>query len=259
MASPKKASVHQDRKFEIAAGVFIPLRVYKELRRGYRASVGKKQLIFRFPHGLTPTRQQVAFDELTTWARETFIEKPTAFKHLIPRKLSQNGSLIIMDSTYTVNLIRAVGRNSSKAYYDAENDHLIHIELTPLGDPDLELNKVQTLISRLSGQKYLPEVTRRVHELNQLHFKRPIKAVKLKLAQTRWGSCSSSGNINLSTRLLLVPAQARDAVIVHELSHLVYLNHSQKFWDTVEKAMPDYRKWHQFLDTQGSNYQFTPI
>jgi predicted metal-dependent hydrolase len=67
-------------------------------------------------------------------------------------------------------------------------------------------------------------------------------AFKLSSARTRWGSCSSHGNINLSWRLILFPVEIMDYVVVHELAHLTELNHSPRFWSKVEEVIPDHRQ-----------------
>jgi len=67
-------------------------------------------------------------------------------------------------------------------------------------------------------------------------------AVKVNNAKTRWGSCSNKGSINYSWRLIMAEEDIIDYVIVHELAHLRELNHSSRFWVTVETMLPDYRK-----------------
>ena len=61
-------------------------------------------------------------------------------------------------------------------------------------------------------------------------------------AKTRFGSCSSKGNIAYSYLLVLYPEDAIDYVVVHELAHLAQLNHSQRFYKIVEKIFPDYKR-----------------
>lgn len=78
--------------------------------------------------------------------------------------------------------------------------------------------------------------------------------VRLMRARTRWGSCSSRRNLNLNLKLLGAPLAVIDSVIVHELAHLKFMNHSQDFWSLVEKHFPEYKaadlwlkKNHQLL------------
>ena len=115
---------------------------------------------------------------------------------------------------------------------------------------------IRTLLSRIVGADYLPAITRRVLALNEQHFRRPIKGVKLKYNHSNWGSCSNSGNINLSTRLLFAPQEVVDYVIIHELAHLIELNHSHRFWDEVARAMPEYEKHEAWLKEFGAGCDF---
>ena len=66
--------------------------------------------------------------------------------------------------------------------------------------------------------------------------------VAIRDQRSRWGSCSSSGNLNFNYRIALLPAYLSDYVIVHELCHRGEFNHSQGFWDLVARAMPNYRE-----------------
>jgi predicted metal-dependent hydrolase len=66
-------------------------------------------------------------------------------------------------------------------------------------------------------------------------------------AKTRWGSCNSKREVRLNWRLVKLPIELVDYVVVHELSHLVELNHSRAFWETVGRAYPDYRRARQEL------------
>ena len=71
---------------------------------------------------------------------------------------------------------------------------------------------------------------------------------------TRWGSCSSKGNLNFNCLLMLMPREILDYVVVHELAHRKEMNHSPAFWDIVESVMPDYRERRDWLKEHGSYY-----
>ena len=71
--------------------------------------------------------------------------------------------------------------------------------------------------------------------------------------RTRWGSCSSKGNLNLNCLLMLAPPDILDYVVVHELCHRKEMNHSPKFWAEVAKVIPDYKERQKWLRTEGSN------
>ena len=72
-------------------------------------------------------------------------------------------------------------------------------------------------------------------------------SVKIGAAKTRWGSCSGKGNLNFHWKLILMPPEILDYVVVHELAHRKEMNHSPRFWAQVEKIMPDYRTRRKWL------------
>jgi len=103
---------------------------------------------------------------------------------------------------------------------------------------------------RAELRKY-SELTRKlVHERltywNQFYdFK--YNRVAIRAQRTRWGSCSSKGNLNFNYKLALLSPELLDYVIVHELCHLGEFNHSDKFWELVSKALPNYREYKDEL------------
>ena len=64
--------------------------------------------------------------------------------------------------------------------------------------------------------------------------------VVIKDTRSRWGSCSTKKNLNFSYRVAFLPAEIRDYIIIHELSHLVHMNHSAAFWSLVSQYCPGY-------------------
>lgn len=75
--------------------------------------------------------------------------------------------------------------------------------------------------------------------------------VTIRHQKSRWGSCSSKGNLNFNCLLMLTPREVQDAVIVHELCHRKQMNHSKKFYQEVYRVYPDYDKWMRWLKKEG--------
>lgn len=67
-------------------------------------------------------------------------------------------------------------------------------------------------------------------------------SVSIRAQKTRWGSCSSKGNLNFNCLLMLIDTEAIDYVVIHELCHIKELNHSKRFWSLVETYMPNYKE-----------------
>lgn len=82
-----------------------------------------------------------------------------------------------------------------------------------------------------------------------IEFK-PLSKIFIKNTRTRWGSCSSKGNLNFSYKLATLPAHLSDYIIVHELCHLKEFNHSQAFWDLVAVTMPKYKQYRHELKSE---------
>ena len=74
------------------------------------------------------------------------------------------------------------------------------------------------------------------------------KGVKITSAEKRWGSCSSKNTICFSYRCAFLSQKCKEYIVIHELSHISEFNHSKKFYDVVERYMPDYKSAEKELD-----------
>ena len=76
--------------------------------------------------------------------------------------------------------------------------------------------------------------------------------ISIRKQHTRWGSCSSDGNLNFNALLMLMPNEMQDYVVVHELAHRIEMNHSKRFYAEVAKILPDYKEREKYLKENGS-------
>lgn len=80
-----------------------------------------------------------------------------------------------------------------------------------------------------------------------------IKRVSVRDQSSRWGSCSSSGVLSYSWRLILAPPFVLDYLAAHEVAHLIEMNHSRRFWRLVERICPDMGRAKAWLDAHGAD------
>lgn len=76
--------------------------------------------------------------------------------------------------------------------------------------------------------------------------------LSIRSQRTRWASCSSSGAMSFNWRLLLAPERVLDYVIWHEVCHLEVPNHSSRFWELLERWLPDFKEPHVWLRRHGA-------
>lgn len=78
-----------------------------------------------------------------------------------------------------------------------------------------------------------------------------VNKLTIKDQKTRWGSCSSLGNINYNWRIIMAPESIVDYLVIHEVSHRLFLNHSTDFWNLVKRHSPNYIEHKLWLKEHG--------
>ncbi len=75
--------------------------------------------------------------------------------------------------------------------------------------------------------------------------------IAIRSQRSKWGSCSSKGNLNFNCLLMLAPPEVLDSIVVHELCHRKEMNHSKRFYAEVLRVFPDYKIWNKWLKENG--------
>ena len=223
--------------------VKFPVKIHYENRTNSRASIGKRSVNIRIPFFLTPKLRIKEKTKLLSWAEGKLKENTHKRKPRPIREYKDNDILKIGDKDYILKIDYKEKKSSSAKLIDNN----IYLSVSSKLSKEKEKKHIATLLSRLIGQERLPGLIKKVMGLNEKYFNRNINKISFKHQRSRWGSCSSKGNINISTRLLFAPDDVLEYVCIHELAHLVYLNHSKKFWALVARAVPDYKDKQKWL------------
>ncbi len=105
-------------------------------------------------------------------------------------------------------------------------------------------------------EKWYRERAREVITDKVTYFQRfvgkSVGEIRIKEQKSRWGSCSSRGNLNFNWKIVMAPDEIIDYLVVHELCHLLHMNHSKEFWDSVGKIIPDYKEREKWLKEKGA-------
>ncbi len=115
--------------------------------------------------------------------------------------------------------------------------------------------RVQTFLKASARRRLLAASERYAAMLG-----REIGRMTLRDARSRWGSCTWSGDLMYSWRLVMAPLEVLNYVAAHEVAHRVEMNHSDDFWSVVEEIFPDYRRQRDWLKREGPklhSYRFT--
>lgn len=152
------------------------------------------------------------------------------------------GSLISVEGTPRKLHLQCGKRVSMKLSEDA-------LELT-LPRPESEesvRNALKQTLSQLALERFRERLNLYAPRISEDYGRVTVREQK-----TRWGSCSSKGNLNFNWKLIQAPPEALDYVVIHELCHLREFNHSPRFWQLVQAQMPEYESWKKWLKQHGT-------
>ncbi|AEV67206.1 M48 family metallopeptidase [Acetivibrio clariflavus] len=115
-------------------------------------------------------------------------------------------------------------------------------------------SKNEDVIKQAMEQWYREKTQEKVLERVQYYqhfFKKRPADVKVKEQQKRWASCTSKDELLFNWRCVMAPSHVLDYIVVHEMCHMYYKNHSQEFWDMLASIMPDYKRHKEWLKKYG--------
>ena len=194
------------------------------------------------------------------WIRKKLRE---AELKIILRKRSylDQSKITILGKEYTIDLFdaEAAGRKNEKALIEGDRIELYLNDLSEEHVKDKIIDLAKSMLKEYTKNRidhYLPLISRAAKELNIDDKGLYYTGLSFKLVKSRWGSCSSKKHLNFNIKLALAPLPILDYVIVHEMCHLIYLDHSQGFWKMVGSVYPDWKNARKHLNDSGWQYEF---
>jgi len=228
------------------------VKIHYENRSNSTVSIGKRAINIRIPFFLNRADRLKQLTNMKMWATNKLKENPNLFRKEVQREYNDGDIIKVGDKEFILNKdYKSKKGSSGKVIKDR-----IFLSISNNLSKEERNKHISVLVSRCIGSIRLPKLKEKIEGLNQEYFNQQINNIFFKYNKSNWGSCSSSGNINISTRLIFAPEEVLDYVCIHEIAHLIESNHSNRFWELVEKAMPNYKEKEKWLKENGNKCNF---
>ena len=162
-----------------------------------------------------------------------YILKSSARAKHLRITIKADGSVIVTKPTRT-SMARVEHFIKEKSSWVIEK--VEHLKSHPIVAPTKH-TKREVMILKEQAQALAEEKVKYFNRFYNFSY----NSIFIKNQKTRWGSCSKQGNLNFNYKIVLLPEQLVDYLVVHEICHLGEFNHSQNFWNLVGEVLPDYK------------------
>jgi len=228
-------------QLRLADDQFYPYKLVKSQRAKHIrikiSAIGELSVVL--PRGISEMHAHGFLQKKSQWVSKTINDMPVVENTQFPDHLD----LKLLNEYWKVE------------YISLDKSGYIQVKEISMGHLEIKGNlKDWGLVSKTINQwckkkaKYIfKTMLENLAEEHGFHFNK----LSIRSQKTRWGSCSSSKNINLNSKLLFMPIHIVEYVIIHELCHTIEMNHSSNFWRLVEDCDPDYRQNRKQLKQLG--------
>ena len=221
----------------VLGGEVLDYRLVRARRRTIGMEVDLSGLTVRAPRWVTLAEIEAALRERALWIGKALVEWRARRREVMPREWKSGAPILYR------------GRELSLAIFPARREaiapDLFHLTVRhPRAHDEGQVAEgVGRWLRDEAWQLIAPRVAFHAHRIRSA-----IPAVRLSNARSEWGSCNARGEIRLNWRLVQLPPALADYVVAHEVAHLVELNHSARFWATVEQLLPGHTSLKRELE-----------
>ncbi len=206
------------------------------------------QIIIYAPRGISPEYIDNIIKEKEQWIWNNIqkmktLEKVHFFDKMSLSELKNGSVLMFKGKSYNLQIFK-LGRKN-KVYFDGD---FVIAYVKDIDNREELANLIEDFY-REYARKVFEEKVKIFAEKMQVSYGR----ISIKEQKTRWGSCSSKGNLNFNWKVVKAPEFVIDYLVVHELAHRKEMNHSDRFWNVVESTLPDYKKGKEWLKVNGKS------
>ncbi len=207
-------------------------------RKTVQLQIRQQQIICRAPQHITNADILEILAKKSDWITQQ-LQRPLAK----PKQYIDGEVFYYLGQPYQLHLV-----HGTRTQVQRSTDQLI--VATPQTTPD----QVKTSLIHWYQQQAVAELSSRVaHYQGQISVS-PTR-ILIKSYKTRWGVCHADGRISFNWRIILAPSAIVDYVVIHELCHLVHLNHSAQFWQLVQQHNPNCQMARRWLRQHGNTLE----
>ncbi|RSK25858.1 M48 family peptidase [Bacillus sp. HMF5848] len=198
------------------------------------------------PKGISEDIVIRAVEEKWSWIQEKLQELNERAKGFKQKVYDEGETFLYLGETYPIRFTHdgSLERDIVEFRGDA-----LHINVKQLDD-----DAIKQALKRFYYQQCKALVEKSVASY-QSHFKMKPRSIRITDSKTTWGTCDSNRQLTFNWRLAMAPPEVLDYVVVHEMCHMMHMNHDRSFWRLVGKIMPDYKEQEQWLTL--SNWKMT--
>ncbi|MDR5586305.1 MULTISPECIES: SprT family zinc-dependent metalloprotease [Clostridium] len=188
------------------------------------------------------------------WIIEKRRELKTVLNKKVKREFINGGTFMYLGKEYPICLIfnDKVKKISIDFINESSTTNIEGISKFLINTNTYENDKLKKALENWYRSKTLDIVKERIR-VHKLEFKDKITKVTVKEQKRRYASINRKNETYFNWRISMAPLEVIDYIIVHEMCHMDFRNHSKQFWNRVEEVMPNYKKCHEYLKENGIN------
>ena len=206
-------------------------------KKSSSVNVKEDKLFFKLSSSLNSTQKQEHFKTLFTKIVAKIEKKPHIYESSTFKKALERGEFYFANEKYLIEYTKNRGVKLK------ENIFFVNVQT--------KLEAMEKYVIKLLCQKYIVRVKDYIEALNKQSFNYLIKDIELKVVSSKWGHCTRDNRLMFNLKLLNADIDIFNYVIIHELAHIKVKNHSEKFWNEVQRFCPNYKVLRKTLKERG--------
>ena len=198
------------------------------------------------PKGISDDRVILAVEEKWDWIQEKLTEMKDRTRGFKAKVYEHGESFLYLGKEYPIQIAHDINIQQDYVVFEEEKLH-IYVK-------NLEDEKIKQALKRFYYQQCKMLVEKSIKSY-QSNFKIKPRSIRITDNKTNWGTCDSRLQLTFNWRLAMAPQSVIDYVVVHEMCHMLHMNHDRSFWRLVGKIFPDYKAQENWLAL--SNWKMT--